>query len=186
TVESIPLITGSILSKKIAEGINALVMDVKCGRGAFMKTLPDAQALAESLVAVGNANGVRTEALLTAMDVPLGYAVGNALEVVESVETLKGKGPKTLELLSVQLAARMLCLGGIAVTHTEAEGMVREALTSGRGLQKFREIIERQGGDPRVLDDYGRLPSAPNRQFVPAKPAGHRPPPDRGLLGPAA
>src|SRR5438105_3350946 len=112
TVESIALISGSIMSKKIAEGIEALVMDVKCGRGAFMKNRADARRLAESLVAIGRGNGVRTEALLTAMDTPLGRAVGNSLEVIECLETLKGKGPSDLETLSVALAARMLRLGG--------------------------------------------------------------------------
>src|SRR5262249_37038838 len=138
TVESIPLISASIMSKKIAEGISALVMDVKCGRGAFMKTRDDARRLAQSLVSLGNANGVRTEALITEMDAPLGRAVGNALEVVECLETLKGRGPKDLEALSVTLAAWMLCLGGVAATPAEAEAKVRAALTSGRGLAKFQ------------------------------------------------
>jgi pyrimidine-nucleoside phosphorylase len=172
TVESIPLISASIMSKKIAEGIEALVMDVKCGRGAFMKTRDDARALAQSLVAIGNANGVRTEALLTAMDAPLGHAVGNALEVVECLETLKGRGPKDLETLSVVLAARMLHLGGAAPSDEEAQAKVRAALSSGRGLEKFRQIIEQQGGDPRVVDDYQRLPSAPGRFSIVADRAG--------------
>src|SRR5262249_12128063 len=119
TVESIPLISASIMSKKIAEGIGALVLDVKCGRGAFMKTRDDARRLAQSLVAIGTAQGVRTRALLTAMDVPLGQAVGNALEVVESLETLKGRGPKDVETLSVLLAAHMVELAGKAATLAE-------------------------------------------------------------------
>src|SRR5262249_5433580 len=154
---------GSIMSKKIAEGIEGLVMDVKCGRGAFMKNLEDARNLARSLVAIGNANGVRTEALLTAMDAPLGRAVGNALDVIECVETLKGRGPADLEALSVTLAARVLRLGGGAATVAEAETKIRAALTSGRGLEKFRAVIAQQGGDPRVVDDYSRLPAAPHR-----------------------
>jgi thymidine phosphorylase len=117
TVESIPLITGSIMSKKIAEGIGGLVLDVKAGRGAFTKTEHDARRLAESLVAIGEAAGVRTEALLTNMDAPLGRAVGNALEIIECVETLKGNGPKDVEALSVELAARMLIVSG-----TERDG----------------------------------------------------------------
>ncbi len=172
TVESIALISASIMSKKIAEGISALVMDVKCGRGAFMKKREDARKLAESIVSIGNANGVRTEALLTAMDTPLGHAVGNALEVAECLETLKGRGPKDLETLSVALAARMIRLGGGASSDREAENKIRTALTSGRGLEKFREIIGQQGGDPKVVDDYKRLPAAPNRAVFPAERSG--------------
>ncbi len=173
TVESVPLITASILSKKVAEGIEGLVMDVKCGRGAFMKTRADARRLAESIVSVGTANGVRTRAFLTAMDAPLGRLVGNSLEVLESAETLKGRGPADLESLSVLLAANMLLLGGVAATAAEAEAKVRDALASGRGLEKFRQIVGRQGGDPRVLDDYHRLPSAPNRGVVRAPRSGY-------------
>jgi pyrimidine-nucleoside phosphorylase len=173
TVESIPLITASIMSKKIAEGIGALVMDVKCGRGAFMKTRADARRLAESLVATGAANGVQTAALVTAMDVPLGRAIGNSLEVIECLETLKGRGPADLEALSVALAARMLLLGGAATDLAQAEAKVRAALTSGRGLEKFREIIARQGGDPRVVEDYSLLPAAPNRVLVRARRSGY-------------
>lgn len=172
TVESIPLITASILSKKVAEGINALVMDVKCGVGAFMKTRDESRRLAQSLVTIGNSLGVRTEAMLTAMDVPLGRAAGNSLEVIESLETLKGRGPADLESLSVRLAARMLVLGGIC-DDTEAEKRVREALTSGRGVEKFRQIIEEQGGDPRVVDDCDRLPKAPHVALVKAERSGH-------------
>jgi pyrimidine-nucleoside phosphorylase len=171
TVESIPLITASIMSKKIAEGIDALVLDVKAGRGAFMKTPETARALAESLVAVGNRSGVRTEALLTTMDAPLGRDVGNALEVIESIETLKGRGPRDLEDLSVALAARMLVLAGTA-DASEAEARVREAIGSGAGLEVFRRIIAWQGGDPRVVDDYGRLPTAERRHAVQASGAG--------------
>jgi pyrimidine-nucleoside phosphorylase len=172
TVESIPLITASILSKKIAEGIEGLVMDVKCGRGAFMKTREDARKLAETLVAIGNAQGVRTEALLTAMDVPLGRAVGNSLEVLEALETLKGRGPRDLEMLSVFLASRMLLLAGAADTGEAAQQRVRDALKSGQGLEKFRQVIATQGGDPRVVDDYRLLPAAPGRRSVHAPRPG--------------
>ena len=158
TVESMPLIAASILSKKIAEGIRGLVLDVKVGRGAFMKTEADARALATTLVTLAAHHGVRGEAMLTAMETPLGLAVGNTHEVIESIETLKGRGPVDLESLSVQLASRMLVLAGIAATYTEAEAAIRDALTSGAGLEKFRAIIEAQGGDPRVIDDYGLLP----------------------------
>jgi pyrimidine-nucleoside phosphorylase len=167
TVESIPLITASILSKKLSEGISGLVMDVKCGRGAFMKTLPDARALARSLVNVGTANGLRTIALLTAMDAPLGRAVGNSLEVIESIEVLKGNGPQYVTDLSVLLAARMVRLAGLSGDDATAEALVRAALVSGAGLEVFRRCIEQQGGDPRVIDDYRRLPTA--QQCVPLR-----------------
>jgi pyrimidine-nucleoside phosphorylase len=173
TVESIPLISASIMSKKIAEGIGGLVLDVKTGAGAFMKTLDDSRRLAQSLVAIGNASGVRTEALITAMDAPLGRAVGNSNEVIESIETLKGKGPPDLETLSVQLAARMLVLAGLAATESDAMAAVRKALTSGSGLEALRRIIENQHGDPRVIDDYSRLPSAPDEHRVTAARGGY-------------
>ena len=172
TVESIPLISASIMSKKIAEGIKALVLDVKTGAGAFMKTLDDSRALARSLVSIGTASGVRTEALITAMDTPLGTMVGNAMEVIESLEVLKGRGPKDTTDLSVALAARMLVLGGVQSSEADAEKAVRDAITSGAGLEVFRRIIENQGGDPRVIDDYARLPSTPHEHAVKAPRAG--------------
>ena len=183
TVESIPLITASILSKKIAEGIEALVLDVKCGRGAFMKHRADALRLAESLVSIGTANGVRTQALVTQMDVPLGRAVGNALEVIECIETLKGRGPADLAALALQLAARMLVAGRAAGTLAEAEARVRGVLASGAGLEKFRAIIEQQGGDPRAIDDYSRLPSTPGRTIIRAERSGHVHAVDAELVG---
>jgi pyrimidine-nucleoside phosphorylase len=173
TVESIPLISASIMSKKIAEGIGALVLDVKTGAGAFMKTLDDSRRLAESLVGIGNASGVRTEALITDMNAPLGRAVGNANEIVESIETLKGEGPDDVESLSVQLAARMLVLAGVASNEAEGDVAVRQALASGRALEVLRRIIENQGGDPRVVDDYSRLPLAPDECTVAAPRAGY-------------
>lgn len=169
TVESVPLITASILSKKLAEGITGLVMDVKAGRGAFMKTHADAKVLAESLVRVGTANGLKMRAVLTAMDAPLGRYVGNSLEVIESVETLKGDGPADLAELSVLLAARMVELAGIA----DAEAKVRAALASGTGLEVFRKCVAQQGGDPRAIDDYSRLPTAPHTTRVRAPRSGY-------------
>ena len=160
------------MSKKIAEGIGGLVLDVKTGTGAFMKTPATSRALAESLVAIGRAAGVRTEALITRMDAPLGREVGNACEVVESIETLKGTGPADLEELSVLLAARMLMAAGVASEEADAEARVRAAIRSGAGVEKFRQIIEHQGGDPRVVDDYSRLPSAPDRDSVAAPSSG--------------
>ncbi len=173
TVESVPLITASILSKKLAEGISALVMDVKCGKGAFMKCKEDAHVLAESLVRVGCANGLRMEALITSMDAPLGRAVGNSLEIIEAIETLKGNGPKDLEELSVRLAAMMVRLGKKADSQEEAEAKVREVLDNGAGLALFRRNVIRQGGDFRVLDDYSRLPTARHTTTVAADTTGY-------------
>src|SRR5438270_12491134 len=146
TVESIPLISASIMSKKIAEGIDALVLDVKSGSGAFMKTEGDSRRLAESLVSIGNASGVRTEAVITAMDQPLGRAVGNALEVIECFEVLKGRGPQDLIEVSTDLTARMLVAGGVAASRAAAEQKVRATIASGAGLDRFRRIVEQQGG----------------------------------------
>ncbi|WP_029631592.1 thymidine phosphorylase [Zavarzinella formosa] len=171
TVESIPLITASILSKKLAEGIDSLVMDVKVGLGGFMKTLPDARALAKSIVSVGNANGVRTEAMITRMDAPLGRMVGNALEVQECIDALRGEAPVDITDLSVALAARMVEMGN-KTDPAKALADVQKALKSGAGLEKFRKIIEQQGGDPRVIDDPKRLPQAPHRHILTANRPG--------------
>ena len=186
TVESIPLISASIMSKKIAEGIDALVLDVKTGSGAFMKTEADSRALAESLVSIGNASGVRTEAIITAMDAPLGRAVGNALEVIECIEVLKGVESADLVDVSVELAARMLVLGKVAPDRGDAERQVREAIRSGAGLERFRRIIEAQGGDPKVVDDYARLPQAPHHHIVAAPRAGYVAGIDAALIGRAS
>jgi thymidine phosphorylase len=141
TVESIPLIASSIMSKKIAEGTSALVLDVKVGSGAFMRDIADARELARTMVALGGEHGVRTSALLTGMDVPLGRAVGNAIEVEEAVATLQGHGPPDLTGVTLALAAEMLRLAGVDADPAAA-------LADGRALRKFREMVEGQGGDP--------------------------------------
>jgi len=186
TVESIPLISASSMSKKIAEGIDALVLDEKTGGGAFMKTEADSRRLAESLVSIGNASGVRTEAVITAMDTPLGRAVGNALEVIECVEVLSGGGPTDLVEVTVELTARMLVLGQAASDKADAVRRVHAALASGEGLERFRRIVETQGGDPRVIDDCSRLPSAPGRHFVRAGQSGYVTKVDAQLVGRAS
>ena len=186
TIESIPLISASIMSKKIAEGTNALVLDVKAGAGAFMKTHHDARALAESLVRIGNAFGVRTQAVITAMDWPIGRAVGNANEVIESIETLKGRGPVDLVEESLDLAERMLMAAGVAGDRLEAKTLALGAITSGRAVEKFRAIIERQKGNPRVIDDYGLLPKAPEEHIVKAPASGFVVLLDAGLIGRAS
>ena len=186
TVESIPLISASIMSKKIAEGIGALVLDVKTGSGAFMKTEADSRKLAESLVSIGNASGVKTEAVITAMDAPLGRAVGNALEVIECIDVLKGGGPSDLVDVSIELTARMLVLGRVADDLADAEKQARDAIASGAGLDRFRTIIDAQGGDPRVIDDPARLPHVADRQVVTAARSGYLTRLDAELVGRAS
>src|SRR5262249_17809704 len=186
TVESIPLISASIMSKKIAEGIDALVLDVKTGSGAFMKTEADSRALAESRVAIGNASGVRTEALITDMSTVLGLAVGNALEVVECVDVLKGGGPQDLIDVTVALTARLLVLGKSADDLAAADTAVRKAIASGAALDGFRRIIEGQGGDPRVVDDCSRLPHVAGRHILAAPRAGFVTRLDAELVGRAS
>jgi pyrimidine-nucleoside phosphorylase len=173
TVESIPLISASIMSKKIAEGIGGLVLDVKTGSGAFMKTLDESRELARSLVALGEASQVRSEALITRMDAPLGTHVGNASEVIECLEVLKGRGPDDTRELSVLLAVRMLIVAGVEGDEGRAERRVRGALASGAGLEVFRAIVQNQGGDPRVLDDYTLLPSSRDEDRVLASADGY-------------
>jgi pyrimidine-nucleoside phosphorylase len=168
TVESIPLISSSILSKKLAEGIDALVLDVKVGRGAFMKRREDARLLARTMVGIGEAMGKRVVALLTAMDEPLGRTVGNALEVRESLDVLRGGGPADVVELTVRLGAEMLVLGGVARDLADGELRVRRAIADGSGLARFRAIVAAQGGDVRAIDDPSRLPAAPRRVEVPA------------------
>jgi len=186
TIESLPLISSSVMSKKLAEGSNALVLDVKCGRGAFMQRPADARALARSLVSIGTAAGVRTEAFITRMDVPLGRAVGNALEIAECIDLLKGHGPADLADLIVRLGTRMVRLAEKAATDDEAAAMVRHALASGAGLAKLREMIAGQGGDAAVVDDPGRLPSASLTRMIAAPRAGFITSLDALLVGRAA
>ncbi len=159
TIESVPLIASSIMSKKIAEGADALVLDVKVGRGAFMKTVEQARGLARAMVEIGGRVGLPTRAVLTAMDAPLGRAVGNALEIIESIETLKGRGPADVTELATTLASHMLVVAGIAPDDTAARARVTGVIRSGAALEKFRAVVARQGGDASIVDDYSRLPS---------------------------
>jgi pyrimidine-nucleoside phosphorylase len=186
TIESIPLISASIMSKKIAEGINALVLDVKTGRGAFMKTSATARALAESLVSIGKAAGVETQAVMTSMNWPIGYAVGNANEVIECIELLKGRGRPDLEENSLELSERMLVVAGVTRYRADARALCRQALESGRALERFRAIIDRQGGDPRVIDDYGLMPAAPEEHIVKGAIGGYVIGLDAELIGRAS
>jgi pyrimidine-nucleoside phosphorylase len=172
TVESIPLIASSIMSKKLAEGIDALVLDVKLGNGAFMPDRASAAALSRTMIGIGAAYGKQVVALLTAMDRPLGYAIGNALEIEECVHTLRGEGPADLRALTVELAAEMLVLGGAAPGLDSGRSAAGAALADGRALEKMRAIIRAQGGNDAVLDDPAILPQAPARHLVEAPRAG--------------
>jgi pyrimidine-nucleoside phosphorylase/thymidine phosphorylase len=172
TVESIPLIAASIMSKKLAEGIDGLVLDVKVGRGAFMKTLPEARRLAEALIGIGRGAGKQVTALLTAMDQPLGLAIGNALEVVEAMELLRGGGPADLREVTVALTAEMVLLARCAPDRDAARRAVEAAIADGRGLAKWRELVAAQGGDPRIVDEPGRLPRAATLVEVASPAAG--------------
>ena len=160
TVESIPLIVSSILSKKIAEGAEALLLDVKFGRGAFMIEPGRAAELARELVRVGELLGVKTVAFLTDMDRPLGRTIGNALEIEESIEILKGGGPSDLREITMTFGAAMLVLGGAATGIPDGRSRIEKAIADGSGLERFKKLIELQGGDPRVVDSAERLPRA--------------------------
>ncbi|MBN2494085.1 MAG: thymidine phosphorylase [Deltaproteobacteria bacterium] len=160
TVESIPLIAGSILSKKLAEGIDGLVLDVKVGAGAFMKKQADALALARTLARIGKRAGKNVVALITNMDQPLGTHVGNTLEVIESAEVLKGQVTGDLAELSFELAAQMIALGGKAESVSAARELVDDLVSKGVALRKFQEVIAAQGGDPQALEDYTCMPTA--------------------------
>lgn len=172
TVESIPLIVASILSKKLAEGIDALVLDVKVGRGAFMKTEADARRLAEALVRVGTAAGKRVVALLCDMSAPLGRTIGNAIETREAIDVLRGEGPDDLVENTLALGAEMLVLGNVATSTDEARKKIRDAIDSGAGARVFERLIEAQQGDPRVVSDPSLLPRAPETVLVAAEADG--------------
>ena len=157
TVENLSLITASIMSKKLASGSDAIVLDVKCGDGAFMDTAEKAQQLGEMMTEIGNADGKKTVAVITDMNQPLGRAVGNSLEVIEAIETLKGNGPSDITELSVNLAGIMIYVGGKAATPEEGAEKAQQALESGAALEKLRAFVEGQGGDTAVIDDYSRF-----------------------------
>ena len=173
TIDCVPLICGSIMSKKLAEGIDGLVLDVKTGPGAFMRTLASARRLATDLVNIGTAHGRRVHALITNMSQPLGNAVGNALEVIESIETLKGRGPDDLVELCRELTAHMFLLGNVAKTLPEGRAKYDSAIAGGQALKKFAQVVAEQGGNPRVVEDYSLLPRAECEDSVVASEDGY-------------
>ncbi|MCV9951260.1 pyrimidine-nucleoside phosphorylase [Paenibacillus sp. BT-177] len=172
TVNSIPLIASSIMSKKIAAGSDAIVLDVKTGAGAFMKTVEDAKELAHAMVSIGNNVGRKTMAVISDMSQPLGLAIGNSLEVKEAIDTLRGEGPKDLEELCMALGSQMVFLAGKADSLENAEEKLKEVIRNGKALEKFKEFIANQGGDASVVDHPERLPQAQYLIEVPAKQDG--------------
>ena len=186
TVESIPLIASSIMSKKIAVGLDALVLDVKVGAGAFMKKQVDARRLAQMMVGIGRRLDKRVQALITDMNQPLGYAIGNALEIMEVSQTLQNAGPADLTRLSLELAARMINLGKITKTIEEAREMAQAKLLDGSGYRKFKEVIAAQGGNPQVLDRFELLPNATGAQEITTARGGYISGIDAELIGQAS
>jgi pyrimidine-nucleoside phosphorylase len=172
TIESLPLIASSIMSKKLAEGIDALVIDCKVGRGAFMKTRDDARALCRAMMAIGRAAGKRIACVLTDMDAPIGRTIGNALEIAESIEVLRGGGPADTRELTVVLGGEMLAVVGLATTPANGQVAIANALDDGRALAVFRRMVEAQGGDVTVVDEPARLPRAAATTTVTADRAG--------------
>jgi pyrimidine-nucleoside phosphorylase len=173
TVESIPLIASSIMSKKIAAGADAIVLDVKTGAGAFMKTLEDSRELAKAMVRIGNNVGRRTMAVISDMSQPLGFAIGNALEVKEAIDTLKGEGPEDLTELCLTLGSHMVLLADKATNVEEARQMLKNAIKDGSALETLKVFLRSQGGDDSVVDDPSRLPQASFKIEVEAKEEGY-------------
>ncbi len=172
TVDSIPLIAASIMSKKLAEGVDGVVLDVKTGNGAFMSRTAQARKLARTMIAIGTQLGKKVVALVTDMSEPLGEAVGNAIEVEEAIEALKGRWRADIEEVTLALGEEMLTLAGLANGPAQARRLLMRALTRGLGLEKFRQMVRAQGGDPNVLDDYGLLPQPACRVEVRAATSG--------------
>jgi pyrimidine-nucleoside phosphorylase/thymidine phosphorylase len=186
TVESIPLIATSVMSKKLAVGLDALVLDVKVGSGAFVKKQVDARRLAQMMVGIGRRMDKRVQALITDMNQPLGYAIGNALEVMEVSQTLQNAGPADLTRISLELAARMIYLGKITKTLDEARELAQAKLLDGSGYNKFKEVIAAQGGNPQVLDRFELLPNATGAREISTSRGGYVSAIDAELIGQAS
>lgn len=173
TVENIPLIAGSIMSKKIAAGADAIVLDVKCGSGAFMKDYDSAVALAETMAGIGRSVGREVTAVISGMDQPLGMNIGNSLEVIEAIEILKGNVAGDLLEVSLTLGSYMLMSAKKVSTFEEGKNMLLENISNGKGLEKFRELLIQQGGNPEIINDYSLLPLSPSKTEIKAKSDGY-------------
>lgn len=173
TVESIPLIAASIMSKKLAVGPSHLLLDVKVGSGAFMKTESEARRLAQTMVRIGTDAGVRTQAILSSMEEPLGHAVGNALEVAEAIDVLTGAGPSDITEICLHEAATLLAMAGIVSSSEEGHTRAQRAISDGCGLEKLAQVVAAQGGDARQIEDTSRLPRAPEREVLRARESGY-------------
>jgi pyrimidine-nucleoside phosphorylase len=186
TIESIPLIASSIMSKKLAEGIDGLVLDVKFGSGAFIKDLDKARILASTMVAIGSHMGKKITACLTNMDQPLGHAIGNTLEMIESIEILKDCGPQDSSFLTVELGAEMLLLGNQAPSLEEGRNLIKQAISSGRAFEKFVQMVKEQGGDIGYIYDPKKFPIAPQKIIIESQKTGFISNIDNRQLGLAA
>ena len=186
TVDSIPLIAASIMSKKIAAGADGIVLDVKCGSGAFMKDLESAESLAEIMVSMGRRVGRKVTAVISGMDQPLGMYIGNSLEVMEAIEVLKGNVEGDLLEVSLTLGANMLLLAGRVQTETEGKELLMEQIRNGKGLEKFREMIAQQGGDVNIIENYDLLPLSPVKLEVKAERDGYITKMDTAMIGRAS
>ena len=186
TVDSIPLIAASIMSKKIAAGADGIVLDVKCGSGAFMKDLESAESLAEIMVSMGRRVGRKVTAVISGMDQPLGMYIGNSLEVMEAIEVLKGNVEGDLLEVSLTLGANMLLLAGRVQTETEGKELLMEQIRNGKGLEKFREMITQQGGDVNIIENYDLLPHSPVKLEVKADRDGYITKMDTAMIGRAS
>ena len=186
TVDSIPLIAASIMSKKIAAGADGIVLDVKCGSGAFMKDLESAEKLAETMAAMGRHVGRKVTAVISGMDQPLGMYIGNSLEVMEAIEVLKGNVEGDLLEVSLTLGANMLLLAGRVKTEAEGKELLLEQIRNGKGLEKFREMLVQQGGDVNIIENYDLLPLSPVKLEVKADRDGYITKMDTAMIGRAS
>lgn len=186
TVENMGLITASIMSKKLASGSDGIILDVKSGKGGFMKNPESSKKLAELMVKIGKAHGKKVAAIITSMEEPLGNTVGNSLEVIEAIETLKGQGPEDIKEICICIAAHMILLGEKAGSYKEAAALAENTISSGEALEKFKDMVKRQGGDSNIVDDYSLLKKSPFKKNIVSNTGGYITKLDAQLVGEAA